>query len=258
MRAMSIVTRIRLAIGIGIAAAVVLLFVPAIPQPQDYHRFADDRARLGIPNFANVASNLPFAAAGIAGLILLAVRRAPRDVVTLLFAVHFVSQILIAAGSGYYHWAPDDAGLFWDRLSLSVVLMTALSIAIADRIGERAGAVACLPAVVVGALSVVCWKVSGDLRVWGLVQFYAMAAIAVAAMVPGRFVRTADWLILVGWYAAAKACELLDRPIFEFLGGTVSGHTLKHLLAGVGAGWVVWMAARVGRGIKTASVTRST
>lgn len=240
---MSTVTRVRLAIGVGIAAAVVLLFIPAIPQPQDYHRFADQRTLRSprIPHFANVASNLPFAAAGIAGLILLAVRRAPRDVVTLLFALHFVSQILIALGSGYYHWAPDDAGLFWDRLSLSVVLMTALSIAIADRVGERAGAVACGPAVAIGALSVICWKVSGDLRPWGLVQFYAMAAIAIAAFVPGRFVRNADWLILVGWYAAAKACELLDAPLYSATRG-ISGHTLKHLLAGVGAYWVVRIA----------------
>jgi len=236
------VTRVRIAIGVGIAAAIVLLFIPAIPQPQEYHRFADGRAWLGIPNFGDVASNLPFAVAGIAGLVLLLVRRATWDAVTFLFAAHFASQILIAFGSGYYHWAPDDAGLFWDRLSLSVVLMTALSIAIADRIGERAGALACVPAVVVGALSVVCWKASGDLRAWGLVQFYSMAAIALAAFVPGRFVRNADWLIVVAWYAAAKACEFLDAPIFAAT-GVISGHTLKHLLAGGGAFWLVRIAA---------------
>jgi hypothetical protein len=238
---MTIATKIRLVIGFGISAAVVLLFIPAIPQPQDYHRFADQRSWLGIPHFGDVASNLLFAMAGIAGLIVLAARRMPRDAVTRLFAAHFASLILVAVGSGYYHWAPDDGGLFWDRLTLSIVLMTALSIAIADRIGERAGGAACVPAVVVGMLSVVCWRVSGDLRVWGLVQFYAMAAIALAAFVPGRFARNRDWLILVGLYAAAKACELLDAPIYTAT-GAISGHTLKHLLAAGGAFWVVRIA----------------
>src|SRR5262245_16250532 len=165
---MSPVSRVRLAIGIGIAAAVVvLLFVPPIAQPQDYHRFADSRAWLDIPNFANVASNLPFAAAGIAGLVALAARRPRWDAVAGLFAAHFASLVLVAIGSSYYHWGPVDATLFWDRLSLSVVLMTALSIAIADRISVRAGVLACGPALIVGALSVVCWKISGDLRPWG-------------------------------------------------------------------------------------------
>jgi hypothetical protein len=239
---MSRTARIRVVIGIGLAAAVVLLFVPAIPQPQDYHQFADQRAWLGIPNFANVASNIPFALAGIAGLIVLAVRRAPKDAITALFAAHFASQILVCFGSSYYHWTPNDATLFWDRLSVGRP-DDGPSISVADRISERAGVAACVPAVLIGALSVVCWKVSGDLRVWGLVQFYSMAAIALAALVPGRFVRTADWLILVGWYAAAKVCELLDVPLYEALRG-LSGHTLKHLIAAGGAFWLVRIAAR--------------
>jgi hypothetical protein len=36
-----------------------------------YHQFADQRAWLGIPNFGDVASNLPFALVGIWGLIFL-------------------------------------------------------------------------------------------------------------------------------------------------------------------------------------------
>jgi hypothetical protein len=42
---------------VAIAAAVVLL--PSFAQPLEYHRFADDRAWLGVPNAFNVVSNAP-------------------------------------------------------------------------------------------------------------------------------------------------------------------------------------------------------
>ena len=45
-----------------------LLLVPPITQDQNYHDFADQRTLLGIPNFWNVVSNLPFIAVGAAGL----------------------------------------------------------------------------------------------------------------------------------------------------------------------------------------------
>ncbi|HRD75940.1 MAG TPA: hypothetical protein PK264_08375, partial [Hyphomicrobiaceae bacterium] len=38
----------------------------------------------------------------------------------------------------------------------------------------------------------------------------------------------------IGFYVVAKALEELDRPIYA-LGTLVSGHTLKHLAAALGA-----------------------
>ena len=48
-----------------IAAAFLL---PAVPQPLDYHDFADKRDAFGIENFLDVASNAAFLLAGVAGL----------------------------------------------------------------------------------------------------------------------------------------------------------------------------------------------
>ena len=42
----------------------------------------------------------------------------------------------------------------------------------------------------------------------------------------------------------AKACEAFDGEIFELLGGAVSGHTIKHLLAAVSVYVVVAMLRR--------------
>ncbi len=50
---------------------IIALFISPIPQPLSYHNFADHRAWLGIPNFGDVVSNLPFAIVGLWALIAL-------------------------------------------------------------------------------------------------------------------------------------------------------------------------------------------
>lgn len=42
-----------------------------------------------------------------------------------------------------------------------------------------------------------------------------------------------DYLLALFFYAAAKVTEAKDKSIFQATGRRVSGHTLKHLLAGV-------------------------
>jgi hypothetical protein len=53
------------------AVALIFLLLPRIPQREAYHLFSDRRSLLGIPNFGDVASNLPFAVIGVLGLIFL-------------------------------------------------------------------------------------------------------------------------------------------------------------------------------------------
>lgn len=54
--------------GLMIIALVALLPLPPLLQSQDYHQFVDQRELFGIPNFWNVASDLPFIAVGAIGL----------------------------------------------------------------------------------------------------------------------------------------------------------------------------------------------
>ena len=61
----------RLLLILTVVVAVAVSLLPRIPQPQAYHLFADRRSLLGIPNFGDVVSNLPFAVLGIWGLWLL-------------------------------------------------------------------------------------------------------------------------------------------------------------------------------------------
>ncbi len=75
----------------------------------------------------------------------------------------------------------------------------------------------------------------GDLRPYLLVQFLPMLLIPVillwfpSRLQPDRYL----WLMLLA-YGLAKLLEWLDQPVFELL-APVSGHSLKHLAAALGA-----------------------
>ena len=57
---------------------------------------------------------------------------------------------------------------------------------------------------------------------------------------PARYTGTAALWGILAWYGLAKLLELLDRAIYA-ANGVVSGHTLKHLVASLGALWVLLM-----------------
>lgn len=86
--------------------------MPVVVQPADYHRFADDRAFLGIANAADVLSNLGFVAVGLLGLYRLQQGSRPLSpAVRLGLHVFFVGFFLTGFGSAYYHWHPTDETL---------------------------------------------------------------------------------------------------------------------------------------------------
>src|SRR4051812_8016019 len=87
--------------GLAAISLLGLLLIPPIPQPQDYHQFADRTTLLGIPNFWNVVSNLPFILVGAVGLF---------HVRDLAGRVIFLGVFLTGFSSSYYHWNPNDAG----------------------------------------------------------------------------------------------------------------------------------------------------
>ena len=102
-----------------VAAAALLAFAvwgPFLPASAHQHDFADQRGWHGLPCALDVLSNLPFAVAGVWGLVWLrrlgALRLCPATRATA--ALFFGGLVLTAVGSGWYHWQPDDAGLLWE------------------------------------------------------------------------------------------------------------------------------------------------
>ncbi len=234
-----------LAIAVGIAA----LLVPRTPQPLSYHHFADQRSWLGVPNFGDVASNFLFFVAGVWGLVFLFGKSSrgqfidPRERWPYVFV--FVGLLLTACGSAYYHLAPDNARLVWDRLPMTIVFMPLVAALIAERINIKLGLWLLPVLIAIGVGSVIQWHLSeqravGDLRFYAAVQLYALVALLAALLLPPRYSRGSDLLVVAGFYVLAKILEAADRQIFS-LGNLLSGHTLKHLAAGAAGIWVLRM-----------------
>jgi hypothetical protein len=235
--------RVWLLIGLLVVGLLGVLALQPIPQNLDYHLFADTSALFRIPNFYNVVSNAGFAVVGILGILAVTGRRR-HDIFAERpdarpYVVFFVGVALVSLGSAYYHWAPSNDRLVWDRLPMSIAFMAFCSAVIADRIDAKAGNTWLLPVLVgCGIASLVYWDWTeslgrGDLRFYGLVQFYPMVAVpAVCWLFPehryiaGRYIA---WVI--GWYGLSKILEHFDGEVFDLLGHTISGHTLKHLAA---------------------------
>ena len=200
-----------------------LLLLPPIPQDQNYHEFADQRTIFGIPNFWNVASNLPFLAVGAAGL-----RRFRGNSATVVF---FLGVFLTGIGSSYYHWNPNDDTLFWDRLPMTLAFAAILALVVHERVSERAGSILLWPAVAVGVFSLLLWRWTGDLRLYFWVQFFpALAVILLFVLYSPKYTGTYYWIAAGALYALAKLFEFADEPIYS-VGKLLSGHTLKHLAA---------------------------
>jgi len=216
------------------------LVMPAIPQDPLYHDFADTRSFLGIPNMLDVLSNIPLALIGLFGMVFCLRNDEPEPESNRLKILLFATILLTGIGSSVYHWRPDNVSLVMDRLPLSVMLMVVYLVVLADRISPRIAARLVWPVLAAGPASVLYWYWSelqgaGDLRFYGVVQLLPLLLIP-ATILPlpkGTIRNTTIWKAFA-WYGVAKIAEYMDKPIFEWT-GFVSGHTLKHLCAGIAA-----------------------
>lgn len=238
-----------LLIGSLIACAVAAFVVPRMPQPLSYHQFADCRTFWSVPNFFNVLSNLPFLVAGGWGLGL--ILRGGGGFIdqreSLPYLVFFLGGFLTAFGSAYYHLAPDNARLVWDRLPMTLGFAGLVSAAIAERANLRGGLRLLWPLLALGALTVIYWYATelvhqGNVIPYGLYQGWSILAIVLLiALFPATRYTHGKYLVWAAvWYGLAKVFETFDLQIYRLLAGTVSGHTIKHVLAAVGVFAIVW------------------
>jgi hypothetical protein len=227
---------------LGFLALVGAWFMlPDIHQPQAYHAFANTRTWLGIPNAADTLSNLAFTAVGLLGLWYLprfAQVTGPGIVTRRCLRVIFPGFLFTGFGSAWYHLSPDDSRLLWDRLPMTIVFAGVAGAIFSRRVSERSGTFALAFLLVAGPASLAWWQATGDLSMYGVVQFGTLAlllGVLIAA-------RSADdpfpWWPLLGSYVLAKILENADTYIWRATDGIVSGHTLKHLAAATG-GWLL-------------------
>lgn len=230
-----------------ITIAVIAAAFMHAPVPQDprFHDFADQRTIMDVPNFWNVASNIPFLVVGMAGIWWFASCGRYSGFLTANCLLFFMGILLTGIGSAYYHHAPSNQTLVWDRLPMTISFMAFFSIIIGVYISRRAAAAMLWPLVLTGLLSVAYWhftenKGHGDLRLYFLVQFLPMLLIPLILLLyrrkgePGLYL----WLVILA-YAVAKVLEAADYSIFG-MGQVISGHTLKHFFSALAPALFLW------------------
>lgn len=224
------------------ALSTVLIFMyEPIEQDPTYHLFVDQRAFFGIPNFFNVASNIPFLFVGIFGLYWLKAlaHKKHKPEVMLSYAILFIGIGLVALGSSYYHLWPGNETLVWDRLPMTIAFMALCSVIAGEFISTRYGKSLLFTLLIFGFFSVIYWHYtetqgSGDLRLYALVQFLPLllAPVILLCFKPSFTLSSGYWL-LMGAYILAKLLEEYDAEIFNIM-PWISGHSLKHLAAAFG------------------------
>ncbi|MFZ6818510.1 hypothetical protein [Undibacterium sp. Ji22W] len=243
--------------------STALILHGPITQYAHYHAFADTSSHWGIPNALDVLSNFPFAVVGIIGLIgIVATIFRAHDFKPYamnngaLQCAHFAFALSICAtsfGSTYYHLAPDDARLFWDRLPIALAcasLLVAVHIearntsSIAGAQNRRATFLEygeLLIMLLFAIVSVLWWQHTGDLRLYLGLQVMAIILIPLWQFIyPIARTHRIFFGMAIAAYVLAKLTEIGDAAILAHT-GLISGHSIKHLFAAGAAGLILYV-----------------
>jgi hypothetical protein len=233
--------------SLALLCVLVLVAHGPIAQDQRYHDFADQRTIWGIPHFNDVLTNLPFCVAGLLG-IGAAGKIKDNKLRQICFAL-FAGFVLLTFGSGYYHLWPKNETLVYDRIPMTVIFMSFFSFIIYVCRGQQKGYTAFVVLNITGILSVLYWMVSeqkgsGDLRWYGMVQFFPLPAIPLLLLLyPPPVNLWKEVALIFLFFGLAKLTETFDKDIYHLLHNTLSGHSLKHLLMAV-AGYEIVVLVR--------------
>lgn len=217
-----------LLVGVGLLAP--------ISQDAAYHSFADTRTLFGVPNAADVLSNLLFIGVGLWALALCA--STPNGVRSPL-NLFSMGLVLTGIGSAFYHASPGAATLMWDRLPMVLAFSGVIGALAYQYLGSAATYRWFNAWLYLGFLSVALSVIVDDLRLYSVVQVggfligtcWMLAARFAPQWSPSEQGFKLPWHWLWLGYAVAKVTEHADAWIWSATAGLVGGHTLKHVIA---------------------------
>lgn len=115
---------------------------------------------------------------------------------------------------------------------MTVAFTCFLSILLSETVGPELGYLLLPSLVLVGLSSVLYWHAVDDLTPYAVVQGFPLivAPFLLLAFEP-KYTHNECYLVGLLFYALAKATEKYDAEIYRATRRTMSGHTMKHLLA---------------------------
>ena len=230
--------------AIATVAALMLLHGPIL-QTEQYHEFADNSLWASIPHAADVLSNMGFALVALWGAVRLWPQRnhPALQAGRVGYSVFLIALLLTSVGSTYYHLAPDNWRLVWDRLPIALACAGLLA-GVRAQLIPRVNAKFEIIALAAFALASVAWwyvgqeNGHGDLRLYLLLQIAPLVLIPLWQSVHGACRADRAWFgVALALYVLAKVAEMHDHQVHAIL-GWITGHTIKHVLASAAA-WVL-------------------
>jgi hypothetical protein len=225
-----------------VAVIITFGFVEPLPQDPGYHNFADQRTFWGIPNTLDSLSNIPLAIVGFMGIFaaLKRLRSQNFNATVFQYLIFFMGVFLTGFGSLYYHLAPSNETLIWDRLPITILSIGFFCSVISEMVSPKASLVFVGPLLLIGIGSVLYWNYTeslghGDLRLYGIVQFLPLILIVLIFVMykfPENYLPYIIGLLI--FYTLSRLTEFFDQQIYATL-QFISGHTLKHLFASAAA-----------------------
>ncbi|MEJ2766394.1 hypothetical protein VV869_20775 [Photobacterium sp. MCCC 1A19761] len=241
--------------GIVIVLAGLLVYFAPITQSRNFYQYADQRPWLGIPNFVNVITNLPFLWVGVLGLARL--RQSPSQAKPTtfpsgsrtLYIAFYLGLITAFFASGFYHLTPEPWRLALDRLGICIAFMAFYCMVLASYISPGLARLF-LPLVLYSVAAVGYWYLSeqtagrGDLSAYILVQLIPIIHLPLILWLfrgsPAHSTASSlYYLSALLAYLLAKWAESNDAELFHRTDELISGHSIKHLLAGLG-GYLIY------------------
>ena len=207
---------------------IIELISNKIERPKEYHNFADKKNILNIPNTVNVVSNISF----LIPVFYLLKSTKKRSLKVNLLMIHLV---LLGIASTYYHYIPSDKTLFWDMLMIATTSMVVLNIFMTpqnlQKEEEKVDSYQLL-FYHFGFLSVIYWKFTGDIRLY-LIILIGVPLYIILKNYKNKDIRNYLLLMIVS-NIILRLSEHNDHFIYQFTNKNISGHTIKHIFAGIG------------------------
>jgi len=145
-------------------------------------------------------------------------------------------SILTGLGSAYYHINPYNETLFWDRLPMAICFASVFILFIAGQMDPNLSSSHFLfyCAQFIAISSCVWWRLKDDLGPYLVIQIMPIIIFPfIRLWYPIRFNLQSLIDLSVILYIFAKLAEVQDKFIYKVTSHTVSGHVLKHILAGI-------------------------
>lgn len=154
----------------------------------------------------------------------------------------FGDALLVALGSGFYHFSPANASLVWDRLPMTFAFTSLFAAVLGEMVSRISAAASCCRY----CSSARRPLVATPRRPPPLLRRPSPRAHRRAGPRPlpraRRRPRLAQWPDSAA--TLAFTAEQSDQAAFAFTGGTFSGHSLKHLLAALACTAVAALSRR--------------